>query len=82
MAVLCSKTKTPATFDPLGQSESFFYHFENRKPRLLTEWIHLFTLILLVILPLVGQPQPHPTHVNTVDNKSALLLIILIPRPI
>ena len=27
----------------------------------------------LVILPLVGQPQPHPTHTNTVDNKSALL---------
>ena len=36
----------------------------------------------LVILPLVGQPQHHPTHANTVDNKSALLLIILIPRPI
>ena len=31
---------------------------------------------ILVILPLVGQPQPHPTHANTVDNKSALLLII------
>ena len=35
----------------------------------------------LVILPLVGQPQPHPYTHNTVDNKSALLLIILIPRP-
>ena len=27
----------------------------------------------LVILPLMGQPQPHPYTHNTVDNKSALL---------
>ena len=36
----------------------------------------------LVKLPLVGQPQSYPTHATRVDNKSALLLIILIPRPI
>ena len=31
---------------------------------------------ILVILPLMGQPQPHPYTHNTADNKSALLLII------
>ena len=31
---------------------------------------------ILVILPLVGQPQPHPYTHNTVDNKSAPLRII------
>ena len=33
---------------------------------------------ILVILPLVGQPPPHPYTHNTVDNRSALLLIIIL----
>ena len=37
---------------------------------------------ILVILPLMGHPQSHPYTHNTVDNKSTLLLIILILRPI
>ena len=31
---------------------------------------------VLIILPLMGHPQPHPYTHNTVDNKSTLLLII------